>query len=68
LDNEVEVGFPRVAQAIVGVVLDLPEFRIASRSSVSAPDSDIDVLYCDVPQPVVFRQFVKVFHFIWFMV
>ena len=54
LDDEVEVGFPRVAQAIVGVVLDLPEPRIASRPSVSAPDPDIDVLDGDVSQPVVF--------------
>jgi hypothetical protein len=54
LDDEVEVEFPRVAQAIVGVVLDLPEPRIASRPSVTAPDSDIDVLYCHIPQPVVF--------------
>jgi hypothetical protein len=49
LDNEVEVGFPRVAQAIVGVVLDLPESRIASRPGVTAADPDINVLDGDVP-------------------
>jgi hypothetical protein len=54
LDDEVEVCLPRVAQAVVGVVLDLPESRIASRSSVTAPDPDIDVLDGDIPQPVVF--------------
>jgi hypothetical protein len=68
LDDKVEVGFPRVAQAIVGVVLDLPESRIASRPGVTAADLKIDVLDGDVPQPVVFRQVVKVFHFIWLMV
>jgi len=60
LQDEVKVDFPRVSQAIVGVVLDLPEARIASRASVSAPDPDIDVLDGDVPQPVVGRQVVKV--------
>jgi len=49
LDDEVEVGFPRVAQAIVGVVLDLPESRIASRPGVTAADSDINVLDGDIP-------------------
>jgi hypothetical protein len=54
LDDEIKVGFPRFAKAVVCVVLDLPEARIASRPGVSAPDPDIDVLDGDVPQPVVF--------------
>jgi hypothetical protein len=62
LDDEVEVGLPGVSQAIVGVVLDLPKARIASRPGVTAADSDIDVLDGSVPQTMVWRQFVKVFH------
>ena len=61
LQDEVEVGFPVVSETVVGVAPDLPSARIASRSSVSAPDPDIDVLECHVPQSVIFRQFVQVF-------
>ena len=43
LNYEVEISFPRVAQAIVGVVLDLPESRIASSPGVTAADTDVDV-------------------------
>ena len=60
MKDKIEVGFPRVAQAVVGVVLDLPQARVSGRPSVPAPDLKIDVLDGDVPQPVVFRQFVQV--------
>jgi hypothetical protein len=29
---------------------------------VTAPDTDVDVLERHIPQPVVLRQFVQVFH------
>jgi hypothetical protein len=44
LQDEIEVGLPIVAKAVVGVALDLPSARIASRSGVSASDTDIDIL------------------------
>ena len=49
LQDEVEVDLPVVAQAVVGVVLDLPESRIASRPGVTAADTDIDVLERHIP-------------------
>ena len=49
LNNKVEVDLPVVAEAVVGVVLDLPESRIASRPGVTAADPDINVLDGDVP-------------------
>ena len=62
LKDEVEVGFPRFAKAVVGVVTDLPSARIAGRFSVTASDTDIDILERHISQPVVFRQVVQVFH------
>ena len=55
LQDEVEVGFPIVAETVVSVALDLPCTRIAGRLGVTAADTDIDILDCHVPQPVVLR-------------
>jgi hypothetical protein len=49
LDNEVKVGFPRFAEAVVGIVLDLPKARVSCRPGVTAADADINVLNGDVP-------------------
>jgi hypothetical protein len=62
LDNEVKVGSPAFAKAVKGLLANLPEARIASSAGVTAADTDIDVLDGSVPQTMVFRQFVQVFH------
>ena len=62
LDNEVEVDLPVVAEAVVCVALNFPSARIAGCLGVTAADSDIDILERHIPQPVVFGQFVQVFH------
>ena len=49
LKDEIEVGLPVVAEAVVRVSLDLPSARIAGRLGVSAPDSDIDILERHIP-------------------
>ena len=48
LQDEVEVHLPVVAKTVVGVALDLPCTRIAGRLSVTAADTDIDILECHV--------------------
>jgi len=62
LDDEVEVNLPVVSKSVVCVALDLPSARIAGRLGVTAADTDIDVLDGSVPQTMVWRQFVQVFH------
>jgi len=62
LDDEIEVDLPVVAKTVVGIALDFPSARIAGRLCVTAADTNIDVFECHIPQPVVFGQFVQVFH------
>ena len=49
LQDKIEVDLPVVAEAVVGVVTDLPSARIAGHLGVTAADSDIDVLERHVP-------------------
>ncbi len=49
LDNEVEVDLPVVAEAVVGIALDLPSARIAGHLGVTAADTDVDVLERHIP-------------------
>ena len=48
LQDKVEVHLPVVAKTVVGVALDFPCTRIAGRLSVTAADTDIDILECHV--------------------
>ncbi len=55
LQDEIEVDLPVVAEAVVGIVTDLPIARIAGRFRMTAADSDINILERHISQPVVFR-------------
>jgi hypothetical protein len=61
LDDEVEVGFPSVAEAVECIGLDLPSPRVTGGAGVTASDPDVDVLDGDVSQSVIGWQFVQVF-------
>jgi len=63
LDDEVEVDLPVFSKSVVCVALNFPSARVAGRLGVTAADTDVDVLKRHIPQPVVLRQFVQVFHF-----
>jgi hypothetical protein len=55
LDDEVEVGFPSVTEAVECIGLDLPSPRVTGGAGVSASNANVDVLNGDVTQTVVWR-------------
>jgi len=59
LDDEIKVAAPRFAQPVVGIGLYLPAARIPGGAGVTTLDANVDVLDSDVPQPVVWREFVE---------
>jgi hypothetical protein len=61
LDDEVEVGFPSVAEAVECIGLDLPGPRVTGGAGVTASNANVDVLNGDVSQSVIGWQFVQVF-------